>query len=88
MTIYIPDMQEMPAFETSSCSDVQLDKTWDLCIKVTYPDDNKNDYMLLEIFDSGTKTYIGKMKEEEIPVVFSWPDEDDGEVNATVCILI
>ena len=43
--------------------------------------------MLLED-DYGVLTYKGVMKKEGISVVFSWPDEDDGEVNATVSKLV
>ena len=76
-------MNGMPTFKNVSCMNVTTDTKWNLCIMVTYPNDNDVDYMLLEE-GYGTGTYKGEMKVEKITVVFSWPDEDDGEVNATV----
>ena len=75
----------MPTFQNASCTDATTETKWDLCIKVIYPNDNEMDYMLLED-GHGFRTYKGEMKKEKISVVFSWPDEDDGEVNATVNI--
>ena len=75
----------MPYFEKVTCTDVTDDSDWDLCIKVVYPNDGQTDFMLLED-GYGYLTYKGEMKEEEVPVVFSWPDEEDGEVNATVIV--
>ena len=80
-------MNGMPTFANASCSEVTNETKWDLCIKVTYPNDNEIDFMLLED-DYGFLTYKGVMKKERISVVFSWPDEDDGETNATVSTLV
>ena len=57
-----------------------------------YPNDGKVDYMLLEDGMNpgdgyGWLTFKGEMQEEKVPVVFSWPDADDGEINATVYIV-
>ena len=73
----------MPTFENAKCSEVTTDKKWDLCIKVNYPNDETVDYMLLED-GHGLLTYKGEMRDEKVPIAFSWPDEEDGEVNATV----
>ena len=73
----------MPTFEKISCNVATTESKWDLCIKVNYPNDNGTDYMLLED-GYGILTYKGEMKMEKISVVFSWPDAEEGEVNATV----
>ena len=73
----------MPTFENAKCAEVTTDKKWDLCIKVNYPNDETVDYMLLED-GHGWLTYKGEMRDEKVPIAFSWPDEEDGEVNATV----
>ena len=75
----------MPTFENATCADVTTDTKWDLCIKITYPNDNTVDYMLLED-GHGWLTYKGIMKDEKVPIAFSWPDEEDGETNATVSL--
>ena len=72
-------------FETTPCSNVTMVTKWALCIKVSYQDSGPVDYMLLED-GHGYLTYKGEMKNEKIPVVFSWPDIEDGETNATVSI--
>ena len=76
----------MPTFENISCAVATTESKWNLCIKVNYPNDNETDYMLLED-GYGILTYKGEMKMEKISVVFSWPDAEEGEVNATVISL-
>ena len=41
--------------------------------------------MLLED-GHGWLTYKGVMKDEKVPIAFSWPDKEDGETNATVSL--
>ena len=81
------DKHGFPSFKTVTCSDVTDESKWDLCIKVVYPNDDQEDFMLLED-GHGWLTYKGEMKEEDdVTVAFSWKDEEDGEQNATVVIL-
>ena len=80
-----------PTFENVSCSTVpgSVDSKYTLCFKVQFPGDLATDYALLYEVAGAWNTYKGKLKDEmngNVPLAFSYPDEEDDETDAIVSI--
>lgn len=54
-----------------------------------FPGDRATDYAIMYEVKGAWKTYKGRLRDEmngDVPVAFSYPDEEDGETNAIVSI--
>ena len=100
---YISDINvQYPKFENVTCNKIVENGTelYDVCFKVTFVNGDKAmhegvgndkpiDFILLkEVRGTGGFTFAGKLMDENVPVAFSFPDYDDNEQHATVCICI
>ena len=96
---YILDKNvEYPKFENITCNGaVEGGKElYDVCYKVTFGDanhaideqmenDKTIDFILLKkVLGTGGFTYTGRLRDENVPVAFSFPDYSDEEDHATV----
>ena len=99
MRYYILDkIVEYPKFENVTCNEAVENgkESYDVCFKVTFGNANQAidermendkpiDFILLKkVLGTGGFTYAGSLRDENIPVAFSFPDYIDGEDHATV----
>ena len=72
-----------------NCATLSVNAKYTLCFKVQFPGDRATDYAIMYEVKGAWKTYKGKLRDEmngDVPVAFSYPDEEDGETNAIVSI--
>ena len=74
-----------PRFEniTTSCTSA-FDESHDICFKVRFSNDEEIDYIWLDVVPNAFNFFEGKLKNEDVTVMFSLPDPEDDETEATV----